>query len=100
MAASSVGAEPSCRYGAVAQTSRSVGTSIPVRVPLSLVPLLVLIVPTLAGLSAALREKAEPLWQEPQFCEMNKALPAAPSVLSVAASGRYGLGSKASSDCT
>ena len=29
-AAASVGAEPSCRYGAVAHTSRSVGTSMPV----------------------------------------------------------------------
>src|SRR6187455_840434 len=59
-AAAIVGAEPSCRYGAVAHTSRNVGTSRPFSGPPRRLPLAGLIVPTFVRFAAALRVKDPP----------------------------------------
>src|SRR6185436_11429095 len=76
MAAAMVGAEPSCRYGAVAHASRSVGTSMPVNAPPRRLPLEGLSVPMLRRLAAALSVNAVPPWHWAQFCAMNTLRPA------------------------
>src|SRR6185436_6944813 len=99
-ASPSVAAEPRCRYGAVAQTSRSVGTSLPVNGPPRRSPLSSVIVPMFSGLLLALFVKAEPLWQLPQFFDWNTCLPATAAAVSVPSAFRSGLGEKAFSEAT
>ena len=60
-ASASVDAEPSCRYGAVAHTSRNVGASMPVIVPPSRCPVAASIVPTFIRFAAALALNFVPL---------------------------------------
>src|SRR6185369_2840805 len=100
IAASSVGAEPSCRYGAVAQTSRSVGMSMPVNGPNSRAPLDGLIVPTLADVFSPLPVNATPLWHAAQFIDVNTVLPAVALADSADALGRAGAGANVFSDAT
>ena len=99
-AASSVGAEPSCRYGEVAQTSRNVGTSMPPSGPPRRLPLDGLIVPMSTRVSAPLPVKAAPAWHAAQSSATNTDLPAEAAADSVPAAGRAGAGPKAFSDAT
>ena len=81
MASASVAAEPSCKYGAVAQTPRRDGTSRPVSGALRRVPLDGLSVPMLAKTLSALLVKFVPLWQAAQFCVRKICCPAVASAL-------------------
>src|SRR5688572_10548326 len=75
-ASASVAADPSCRYGALDHTSRSVGGSIPVNVALRRRPLPgCLIVPTLFNVAAPLAVKLVPAWHVPQPAFWNTVRP-------------------------
>src|SRR5262245_2129110 len=100
MASPSVRAEPRCRYGAVAQTSRSVGMSIPVKDAPRRLPLSALMVPTFCGLLVPLFVKAVPPWQLPQFFDSKSVLPATPAVVRLPSAFRYGLGANVLNEFT
>ena len=87
-AASSVDAEPSCRYGPVFQTSRNVGMSMPVSAAPRRLPLLGFSVPTFCGPITAELVNAVPPWQPAQPWARNTARPAVPAVLSAPAAVR------------
>src|SRR4029453_8868900 len=87
-ASASVAAEPSCRYGAVAHTSRSVGTSMPLSGPARRCPLLGLVGPVLLGLLLPLLVNAVPPWHEAQLRLVNTVRPSLASALSAPLAGR------------
>ncbi len=84
----------------MAQTSRNVGTSMPVSGPPSRVPLVCLIVPMLTAVFTPLLVNAAPLWHAAQFCEVNTALPAAALADSAPALGRAGAAANVFSEPT
>src|SRR3954454_8193387 len=99
MAASSDGAEPSCRYGAVAHTSRRVGVSRPTSGPPRRCPLLGLSVPTSCKTALGLSVKPAPPWQLTQL-SANVIAPAAAALVKLPLAARYGDLSKLLSDAT
>src|SRR6185295_2336427 len=95
-----VAAEPSCRYGAVAHTSRSVGRSMPVSVAPRRLPLVDLMVPTFTSVLLPLPVNAAPAWQAPQPRLVNSVLPAAAAVDKAPVVVRNGLVENVFSDAT
>ena len=85
-ASASVGAEPLCRYGAVAHSPRSVGVSSSVCGPLEGTS-----VPTSCSTSVSLSVKATPLWQPLQALSLNTRRPASAGALASPLASRYGL---------
>ena len=84
----------------MAQTSRSVGASMPVSGAPSRWPLVGFSVPTSSSVFAPLAVKAVPAWQAAQFRLRNSVLPSLAAVVSVVADGRNGVSSKRFSEAT
>src|SRR4051812_2071658 len=99
-ASASVAAEPSCRYGALAHTSRKGGTSMPGNGPPRRWPLLGLMVPILRGLLTSLMVNAVPPWHAAQLRLVKTLRPSLAKALSAPPLPRNGDGSNALSDPT
>ena len=99
-AASSVAAEPSCRYGAVTHTSRSVGMSMPLSAPPRRWPLLGLSVPMFTAVFWPEPVNAAPAWQLAQFRLWNSVRPLLAAVLSAPLLLRAGVLSNVASEPT
>ena len=94
IASSIVAADPRCRYGAVAQASRSVGMSIPVSGPPRRLPLSAVMVPMFCGLLLALLVNAVPPWQPAQFLDWKSGRPLTAAAVRLPSGLRNGLEGK------
>ena len=97
---SSVAAEPSCRYGALAHSPRNVGVSMPVRAPPLAWPEPLPRVPTSCKAPNALSVNAGPEWHDAQPIESNSALPRVAAADSEPSGARWGLMPKSPSERT